>query len=192
MIIAYQYIGLTPSTMDDFTRSKTAIYLVGSTKDALTGSKLPSIGDVLRLYLHRVKTSNTKHESAISTIKEVQAYWGKARIPMRRIDHAAKKLEELVGRWEALRKNKRRRTKTQIEKDTFTISFNDLFDVSHQDALTLMNNDEDKQFLLKQREKGRQGAMIGLDDVCLVRKEQRQAKQKETSVGMEGKAECQL
>lgn len=97
---------------------------------------------------------------------------------MRRIDHATKELEELVSQWEGLKKNKSRRTETQIaNEEAFTNCFNDLFDVAHQDALTTMDNEEDKQFLQKQREKGRQGSMVGAD-LLLMKKQKRQARKR--------------
>ena len=40
---------------------------------------------------------------------------------------------------------------------------NDLFDFAHQDALTMIRIEEDKLFLVKQREKGRPGSMLGVD-----------------------------
>jgi hypothetical protein len=40
---------------------------------------------------------------------------------------------------------------------------NDLFDIAHQDALTMIRIEEDKLFVVKQREKGRLGSMLGVD-----------------------------
>ena len=178
--------------MNSSTRSKTTVYLVGSTKEALSESKLPSIEDVLRVYLYRVKMFKTKHEAAISTIKEVQIFCEKARITTHRIDHATKELEELVSQWEGLKKNKLRRTETQIaNEETFTDCFNDLFDVAHQDALTTMENEEDKQFLQKQREKRRQGSMVGAD-LLLMKKQKNTCKKTSKSAGLERKAECHI
>jgi len=51
---------------------------------------------------------------AIEVIREVQLFWQKARIPMRRTDHAVEQLEELVKKWKAVKKNKARRTVTQV------------------------------------------------------------------------------
>ena len=109
-------------------------------------------------------------------------FWEKARIPMRRVDHAVSQLEELVKRWEALKKNKARRTSTQIaNEEAFKETFSDLFDVSHQDALHLIKLEEDRQFLLAQCEKGRRGAMVGID-VSLTRKEEEQAIRKQRKI----------
>jgi len=59
---------------------------------------------------------------------------------MRRIDHAVTQQEQLVYKWEALKKNKTRRTATQAANEqALTETFNDLFDVAHQDALDYQN-----------------------------------------------------
>ena len=174
------------------TRSKTEVYLLGSTIDVLSGSKLPSTGDVLRLYVHKLKSASTKHEAAATVIKEVQLFWERARIPMRRADHAIAQLEELVRKWEGLKKNKTRRTATQVaNEETLTETFNDLFDVAHQDALQLIKIEDDKQFLLAQREKGRRGVMGGID-MSQTRKEETQVIKKQRQLRLKEKQQTDI
>jgi hypothetical protein len=73
--------------------------------------------------------------------------------------------------WERLKKNKGRRTDTQIaNEESLTETFCDLFDIAHQEALSLIKVEEDKTFVLAQREKGRKGSMAGID-TALVKKE---------------------
>lgn len=55
-----------------------------------------------------------------------------------------------------------------------------LFDIAKQNALITMTIEEDKIFLLKQREKGRPGSMIGVDQ-RLNRQNIKNEKQKEQS-----------
>jgi len=55
------------TSMASSTRSKTDVYLLESIKKALSSTKLPSISVVLDVYLHRLKTSGTKHEAATCT-----------------------------------------------------------------------------------------------------------------------------
>ena len=75
----------------------------------------------------------------MTVIKEVQLFWDKARIPMSRSDHAVVQLEELVHKWEGLKKNKARRTATQVANEQeLSETFEDLFDVAHQDALQII------------------------------------------------------
>lgn len=48
-----------------------------------------------------------------------------------------------------------------------------LFDVATINALDVIKNDEDKQFLIMQRQLGRPGSMVGIDAIA-VQKEKRQ------------------
>lgn len=178
--------------MSTTTRSKTEVYLLGTSIEALCGSKLPSIGDVLRLYIHKLKSARSKHEAAVTVITEVQLFWQKARIPMRRIDHAIGQLEDLVQKWEGLKKNKVRRTATQVSNEqALKCTLNDLFDVAHQDALEMISIEEDKQFLLGQRENGRRGVMAGVD-VSLTKKEERKAMNRKRQLELKKRHETEL
>ena len=174
------------------TRSNTEVYLLGSTLEALYGSKLPAVGDVLRLYIHKVKFAKTKHDAAVDVVKEVQLFWDKARIPMRRIDHVVSQLEELVHKWEGLKKNKARRSTTQIANEqALTETFHDLFDVAHCDALQLIKIEEDRQFLLAQRKKGRQGFMAGVD-MSLAKKEEAKANKHQCQIQQKKKQQIEI
>jgi len=144
------------------------------------------------LYLHRLKTVATKHGAAVSTVDEVKIFWDKARIPIRRIDHALEKLEGIVQQWEELKKNKSRRTATQItNEEAVQESFGDLFDIAHQDALAMIKIPEDKAFLLAQREKGSRGAMAGVD-VSMMNKEKAQAKKRERQLEWKAKQDAEM
>lgn len=57
-------------------------------------------------------------------------------------------------------------------------SLDDFFDIAAADALTVIRNEEDKEFLQKQRQKGRPGSMLGVD-AKLSGKEDRSKLQKE-------------
>ncbi|KAG8181006.1 hypothetical protein JTE90_024754 [Oedothorax gibbosus] len=70
--------------------------------------------------------------------------------------------EKLYEEWRKLQKNATRVSKSQDEKiKTFKSILDDLFDVAHQDALK-NTSDEDRQFLILQRQKGRVGCMAVL------------------------------
>jgi hypothetical protein len=70
-------------------------------------------------------------------------------------------------------------------------SFNDLFDVAHQDALGMIKIPEDKAFLLAQREKGRRGIMAGVD-VSLMNKEKVRAKMREKQMAWKAKQHAEM
>lgn len=52
----------------------------------------------------------------------------------------------------------------------------DLFDIAHGDAMQLIKDDEDKEFLRKQREKGRPGSMAGVDAILAAKEQRKQAR----------------
>ena len=101
---------------------------------------------------------------------------------MRYPQNCQSKLEKSFEEWSLLKKNKGRPTATQkARENSFISSLDDLFDVAHADALNMMTIEEDKQFLLAQREKGRRGSMVGLD-AKLAAKEQRAKERHDAAV----------
>lgn len=80
-------------------------------------------------------------------------------------------------------KNKLRRTDQQLSLENFFVdSLDDLFDIARANAMETMKIQEDKDFLAKQREKGRPGAMVGVDKILQARekkKAERRALEKE-------------
>ncbi|KAG0721577.1 hypothetical protein GWK47_046200 [Chionoecetes opilio] len=96
----------------------------------------------------------------------VAQFWDMARTPMIRKDNIVTKIEKLHGEYELLKKGRYRRSEAQISKERILRYFSKtLFDVAHGNALTMMTNQEDKEFLLAQREPGRRGRMGGVDSV---------------------------
>lgn len=153
------------------------IYLVRSSEVNITGAKLPSIGQVLRVFFYNTRAVKLKiRESAQLTVREATIFWEKARIPIRKECHSIDKLVKIHHQWEALRKSRTKPSATQeIAEKKFIDELDDLFDIAHSDALSLMSNQEDRDFLLAQRQKGRPGCMIGADHI-LAGKEDRKTK----------------
>ena len=87
-----------------------------------------------------------------------------------------KQLKILFEKWKKLKKNASRQSKThRTNEAAFVDQLGDLFDIIHQDALTLIKNPEDIEFLLAQREIGRRDCMGPVDNV-LATKEARHYK----------------
>ena len=172
------------------TRSKSDIWLVGSEENQITGSKLPSNGQVLSYFFHHHKTLKmTVRYSSTVVVKDVAEYWAKARIPIRQEQHCISKVEQLFNRWAGLKKNAKRRTDTQRANEAaFVDELDNLFDIAHMDALSLIKIHEDKQFLLAQRQPGRQGCM-GSVDQTLTLQEARTAKRKEAVINYKQRAD---
>lgn len=169
--------------MSMMSRQRDKLFLIGYMSHQITGSKLPSNCQVLRsLFYNMRQVKLNKREAARLTIKEVLVFWEKAKIPTREIKHCVLKLEELYDKLRKLQKNSSRSasaTQNQKQED-FKLTFDDLFDVAHQDALA-KTAEEDREFLLLQREKGRPGCMGGVD-MKFVRKEKRKKLRQETEM----------
>lgn len=87
-----------------------------------------------------------------------------------------------IGFYESYLSAYRHRTILAYRSDStnqakFQESLDDLFDIAHQDAMSIIRIEEDRLFLLAQREKGRRGRMGGVDKV-LALKEERAMKRK--------------
>ena len=133
----------------------------------LTGSKLPSVRMALGFFLHHhLEMCETIRQSSAATVKEIAKFWHKARIPIRDAQNCQTKLERSFEEWRLLKKNKGRQSLSQRSREAeFTSRLDDLFDIAHADALSMIQIDEDRQFLLLQREKGRRGSMSGVDTI---------------------------
>ena len=102
-------------------------------------------------------------------------FWEKACIPVKQRRNAITKLENLFLSWQNLQKHEKRQSITQkTHEENFKQCLENLFDVAHANAFSLMTIEEDKHFLLAQREKGRQGCMGRLDATLLKKKKRKQ------------------
>lgn len=155
-------------------RQKEMVYLIGHMSHQITGSKLPSNCQVLRCLFYNMRHVKLNiREAARLTIQEVVIFWEKAKIPTRQLYNCVIKLEKLYEEWRKLQRNANRLKSTTHNEnvEAFKSILDDLFDIAHQDALK-NTIEEDKQFLLLQRKKGRPGCMGGVD-INFVRAEQR-------------------
>lgn len=164
----------TPSAMMS-SRQRDKIYLIGHMSHQIIGSKLPSRGQVLRSIFYNMRyVKMTLRAAASLTVREVVLFWDKAKIPTKQVQHCVTKAEKLYDEWKQLQKSCNRRSATQIGKEeAFKSSLDDLFDLAREDALISMC-EEDKQFLLLQREPGRRGCMGGVDRKLILREERRE------------------
>ncbi|ESN93261.1 hypothetical protein HELRODRAFT_181206 [Helobdella robusta] len=126
--------------MAESTRKKQDIYLLGQPlKTAILGNKLPAKGEVMRrfLYIHLLEKM-TVRDSETAVIREVFPIWQRARISTTQEYNAIKKLDDMFKLWQGLKIHSKR---NQMLKDI----------------------QEDRKFLLAQREPGRRGYMSGID-----------------------------
>lgn len=167
-------------------RSSSEIYLIGTPEGRILGSKLPTIKQALQVLFHHLRADKlTVKESAANAFDQVIVFWERARIPTAHKHHVVQKLINLHTEWKNIKKGAARRTKTQEknEKD-YEDKIRNLFDIASVDALDTMTIQEDKDFLLLQREQDRRGTMAGFDKTLStkerkksIREEQEQRRQ---------------
>lgn len=145
--------------------TRNRIYIVGGVKHSITGSKLPSNGDVLKTLFYNLRLRRLSlHDSIVLLCEEVLIFWKKARIPHQNPDKVQIKIKNLYEAWRNLQRNRLKQSEfLKTKAAEFRDSLDDLFDVASKDALSQIKIEEDKLFLMNQRKKGRQGCMIGID-----------------------------
>lgn len=161
-------------------RSDDDIMLIGVMDHQITGAKLPGRKQVLQVLFYNLRIVGLNlRESSRLVVAEVSTFWQKARIPTHHEKHCIEKLEKLYNKWRDITKHHGRKTECQNRKETeFQDKLDDLFDIAHANAFELIKIQEDKEFLKKQREKGRPGCMLGTDKIVM-QKEKRKTIQKE-------------
>lgn len=160
------------------------IFLIGYSKLQLSGSKLPSKGECLKVLFYNLRVAKLDIKASASlVIKECSIFWEKARIPIMTIVNAEKKLMKLYNEWRNLSKHKNRDSELFKRKcEEWKEALNDLFDIAKANAIGLIKIGEDKQFLIKQRLKGRQGSMAGVDVKLRKNEEYRQNRQQQEEI----------
>lgn len=137
-------------------RSKTFVYLIGNQSLNITGTKLPSNRQVLRmLFFCTRQCRKSIDESAYLVIDAATIFWRQASIPTMDKGNTKKKLVRLYEEWKTLVKTKNRRDSNQVGKEQkFLEKLDDLFDIAHADAMNTMQPRQ-IEFLNMQRMKGR-------------------------------------
>lgn len=155
-------------------RSNANHYLIGFEETEILGAKLPILRRALKVFLFFHQTEHLSiRESAKTVIKQVKEIWIKARIKTREDKHCIEKIEEHFKEWQRIKKSKGRTSQRQkgIENE-FVRQLDMLFDIAHANALEQCKFEEDKLFLIAQRQSQRTGC-IGPADETTFRKEKR-------------------
>lgn len=97
-------------------------------------------------------------------IKAIWPFWEKANLPTTTKKYAGEKLMKLIDTYEAFKKN---RTKPQegyrYKEDMFKSDLEDVFDIAHSSVLASKIPQEDKDFLISQREDRMSSSLAGVD-----------------------------
>lgn len=170
-----QYTSFVLSKMSLNIRSKSEIFLIGFPECKILGAKLPTSRQLFRTYFYNKNIVKLDHGPSVSlAVREAIIFWEKARIETKRFDHCVEKFEQLYQEWLTLKKSKTRVNDTEnMKRRKFTEDKLDmLFDIAHESALEKLKGD-DKQFLLNQRSKGREGCLLGVDQKQTKKEERR-------------------
>lgn len=146
-------------------RGDKQIFLIGAPNHIINGAKLPSNGQVLSVLFYNIREVKlTLSESANLVIRECIIFWEKARIPTKALPNCVKKLVDLYHDWKQLVKNCKKTGEIYKSRENcFKNSLDNLFDIAHADALENIRIEEDRTFLIKQREPGRTGCLGGIN-----------------------------
>lgn len=163
-----------PSTSSKSTSSVTRksvenlrnVELIGTTSHQITGAKLPSNRQLLQVMFYNMRFVNLKaRPRAKLAIDAAEIFWHQARIPIRKDDKSVEKLIKLYEKWKNIQKTipSKRSDAQKQAADSFGECLDDLFGIAAAVALETIKINEDREFLEKQRQKGRPGCMIGVD-----------------------------
>ena len=85
-------------------------YLLEKSEEEILGSRLPSRGQVLGVFLHHhISLKKQLRESAEAVWSEVEKFWSKARIPTQRSDYGITRIISLHDEWRRLKKNRNKK-----------------------------------------------------------------------------------
>lgn len=173
-IVIFPFTGAMVSTRKQW-------WLIAHPEEKLTGSRLPSKGQVLRkFHFHHGLEKKTKGKAAKETVEIVLAIWDKAGLPTSTLRYSKAKQLKLVEANEGLQKHKKRASETaRMNEEIFQGDLNYLFDIAHRDALEKTTNEEDRAFLISKREDLSTSSMTGLDTVP-ARLQEKKRKREET------------
>ena len=141
------------------TRIKSALYLLGEPITAVSTIHLASSGEALGLLCHHHLSHRLPtRQASLYVIEEVTEVWNIACIQLYNIrkDHDIAKLELLYKEWSTLKKHKIHQSESHTSNESqFCAKMNNLFDIAHANAVTIIKISEDLEFLAAQWEPGR-------------------------------------
>lgn len=155
-------------------RSDTDYYLIGFEEYDILGAKLPTLRQVLKVFFfHHHTERQSLRESSKLAVQKVKSIWSKSGIKTREDKHCIDKLEAHYKEWQNMKKSKGRKTLRQSEiENAFIQKLEILFDIAHAKAIENCKFEEDKEFLIAQRQADRTGSM-GVFDKRTFQKEKR-------------------
>lgn len=161
------------------TRKNYEIYLIGhkDIEPLLRYNQIPTLRQVLQRFHFYLSENKSIRNSSHLVIDEVYLLWSRADIPTTLKRNGIEKLEKKHSNWLLIKKNKNRSSEAQkIRENNFIQDLDTLFDVAHDNALSIIKYQEDRDFLNDQRNQ-RKMVMTTVDKK-LEKKLERTAKRK--------------
>ncbi|GBM93563.1 hypothetical protein AVEN_3032-1 [Araneus ventricosus] len=116
-------------------------------------NKLPTTKEVLLRFHHRLNNDNSVRNTNHRTIDELIVVWSKAEIPSRLVKHTIDKLEKIHSEWLLLKKNNSSLSEAQRQYELkFVRKVHKLFDIAHAIDMTIIKLEEDRKFLIDQKQ----------------------------------------
>lgn len=116
--------------------SRAPIYLVGHEYSHINGKQVLSV-----FFFNKRSFKLADRVSAKVVVDEISVFWQNARIPMRDKQHCISKVEKLHDEWKVLHKSSKKDSEFQRKKEEqFCEKLNDLFDIAHANALTMIGS----------------------------------------------------
>ncbi|KAG0713997.1 hypothetical protein GWK47_001719 [Chionoecetes opilio] len=152
----------------------------------ILGARLPSREQVFFFFMYQHHVfKKTVPDSVSATSEKLKAIWGKAKLTTKTDANIRKNVKNLFEEYQALKKDRNRITDgAELKRKIWKGDLEDLFDISSADVLERRDIlDEDKSFLISQREDRSSSSMAGVD-VAEVAKEK---KKKEAAKKLENR-----
>ena len=135
------------------TRLSDSVFLIGLRDlEPLTRmAQLSAIKQELQRFHQHLKQAKSVRNAGHLTIEEVFVVWLKAAVPTAYERYVVEKLEQFHDEWLLLKKNKGRSSETQRYRELeFTKKFDILINIAHVNAISMIEIDEDRDFLVDQ------------------------------------------
>src|SRR6218665_2796348 len=150
---------------NNVTHATLSVWMIGMTEEDFKASKFLSKKEVLKVLFHyRIEERLSLMDSIEKTSSLILQIWDKARIPTKAPVHVVEHIRKLHAEWPGLKKHISRRSGKNLKNQQMVQDrLDDLFDISHRDAMSLIKIEEARLFLEAQREKGRRGTIADLE-----------------------------
>src|SRR6218665_914882 len=131
---------------NNVTHATLSVWMIGMTEEDFKASKFLSKKEVLKVLFHyRIEEKLSLEDSIEKTSSLILPIWDKARIPTKAPVHVVEHIRKLHAEWQGLKKRISRNSGKN--QPMFQDRLDDLFDIAHCDAMSLINIEEDRLFL---------------------------------------------